>query len=768
MAENNFDFNKNIERAEELKNAFGAINNEVQAFNRALRAAGEDGAEVSAIFAKLKTSADKVGEVQERARVSTQGTAAAVKQVADNQNRAKQLAAQAEDFYQKAQRATGETKDNLLTQARNLSDASSEAKILSELYQQIANEAARLDNSTKFFRTAKDFISSIPGFKAFSKPFEDAEVAARMAVAKTGSTIKGLGAGLKAMGKGLADLLTIPALVAGTLSVSKNTKALSTSLGMSMDSARDLQRSFVGIVESSESSRFTVTKLTEAQIKLTQQLGLAVPFSEDALKNFIQLSEYIGVSEQSAARLVQISEGLGVNSSTFTDNIAESVVQANKALGVNIPLKDTFELIGKASASTLINLQRNPEVLAKAVVQVAALGATFEQVNQSANSLLSFESSIEAELSAELLTGRQLNLERARSLALQGRQGELAAELKNQIGSISDFEKLNVIQREQLSQAFGLNVDQLSEMLLKQEALNANAKAARDLSNDQIKQARDLAKEEGIGFGQALSRIQEERDAAKAFEDAAKSLKDTFSKLFIDLAPKLESIAETIGDLASSPFFRGLTKVGAGAIALASIARTFNIIPQRVFVVNQMGAAGAAGGGMFSTYGAGANSSALSAARGRGLSNAQIRSGFGGRAAMTGLRSQTLAMRGAGVGALATLGGAAMMQSENENVRVAGGALSGAGTGAMIGGMFGLPGMAIGATLGAAIGGLTSYMQKKDREEEKKKQEEANRQSEKYDKMIKLLEDQAKKDTKIFMDANQVGISMALGNPRLN
>ena len=121
--------------------------------------------------------------------------------------------------------------------------------------------------------------------------------------------------------------------------------------------------------------------------------------------------------------------------------------------------------------------------------------------------------------------------------------------------------------------------------------------------------------------------------------------------------------------------------------------------------------------------------------------------------------------KGVGLGAVAGLAGGLMMQSENEGMQIGGAALSGAGTGAMIGSMI-MPGVgtAVGAGLGAAIGGLTAYLNKKDKEEEKSKDTGA----EKYDKMIKLLEEQARKDTKIFMDANQVGISMALGNPRLN
>ena len=55
-----------------------------------------------------------------------------------------------------------------------------------------------------------------------------------------------------------------------------------------------------------------------------------------------------------------------------------------------------------------------------------------EDVASAGKSLLNFEQSIEAELQAELLTGRQLNLERARLAALTGDYVTLTEEIKVQ------------------------------------------------------------------------------------------------------------------------------------------------------------------------------------------------------------------------------------------------------------------------------------------------------------------------------------------------
>lgn len=760
MADDNLNLQQNIERAQELKNTFGAINDAVGSLNAALRVSSNDAANVANIFSQLGSSADRVAQVQEQAQKSAKGTASALKEQADNQNRARTLAAQAAIAYQKATTATGQTRDNLLRQSENLVRAASEAEDLARVYQQIAQEAAKLDSSTKFFSTASSFISSIPGFSAFSAPFKEAEEAARKAVVKTGSTLAGFGAGLKSLGKSLFDLLSIPALIAGTLQLSKSTKELSTNLGVSLATSRNIVREFDSFALRTEDSRITTQKLIEAQNTLTNQLGLSVQFSGETLKNFILLTEYIGVSTESAARLTMLSEGLGKNSREFTDNLAESVTVAGQALGVNIPLKEAFNTIGKLSATTLVNLQRNPQAIAQAVVESKRLGLSFQEIQSTVNKLLNFEESISSELEAELLTGRQLNLERARSAALRGDEVSLARELRSQVGSLAQFEKLSVIQRESLAAAFGLNVEQMSEMLLKQEAIIANEKAARDLTSEQVAEARKLATEKGIGFGEALSQIQEQRDAAKAFEDASKKLLGTFQSLFVTLAPVLEKIAKIAGDLAANPFFKGLTLVGAGTMALYSIAKSLNLIPQRVIVTNLPGGTEGGQGGL---------GGMLSTLPGGGRYAAAMRANRMGKFGM----SRAMGMKGVGIGALAAVAGmgaeALSEQYEegsaaNVGFGVTGGALEGAGVGASIGSFVPGIGTLAGAGIGAAIGGLVAYLQKKDKQEE----EGSKTSNEKYDQMIKLLQAQSQKDTKIFMDSNQVGIGLALGNPRLN
>ena len=77
-----------------------------------------------------------------------------------------------------------------------------------------------------------------------------------------------------------------------------------------------------------------------------------------------------------------------------------------------------------------------------------------DTVSKIADTLLDFQSSIESELKASLLIGRQLNFNRARELALTGDLAGLQQEVVRLVGSEQELNRLNVVQRKALAGSF--------------------------------------------------------------------------------------------------------------------------------------------------------------------------------------------------------------------------------------------------------------------------------------------------------------------------
>ena len=141
-------------------------------------------------------------------------------------------------------------------------------------------------------------------------------------------------------------------------------------------------------------------------------------------------------------------------------------------------MKKILDETSKVSGTIRAQLGGNNEAIAKSVALAKQFGMELSAVAQVGKSLLQFETSINAELQAELFTGRQLNLERARLAALTGDYDTLTKEINANVGDFYEFSQLNVIQQEKLAAAFGMSSDQLSDILLKEADLEAMKKRA--------------------------------------------------------------------------------------------------------------------------------------------------------------------------------------------------------------------------------------------------------------------------------------------------
>lgn len=633
-------------------------------------------------------------------------------------------------LLKRAETATEAQLENIEAQLLALVETSEQLKLSQAVTSAMAQDFADMKKNSRFFKELSNSIKAIPGLgPILSKPLEDAaEVAAE----------RGKLAGFFKFLSSTVKLLSGPALVKGLLTISSQTKDLRTNLGISNTQARSLRKEFTAYAQTTENSRVNTDSLVTAQNQLSSELGLGVTFSGKTLENFIDQTKALGVSVKAASRLALVQESLGDTSGIFADNLALSAKEAGAALGVNISSKEVFEEIGNLSASTLINLRRNPRALGEAVAQAKKLGIQLADVRGIASSLLDFESSIANELEAEVLTGRELNLDRARLAALKGDDLALTKEIASQVGTIAEFENMNVIQREALAKSFGLNIDQMSEMLLKQEAINAVGDRANNLSKEALANASKQSRLQGISLEQALNEEQARADAAENFQNAATNLQNSFREFFVEFEPLLTKISSVMADLAKSPTFRGISLLGAGVVAGASILKKLQVIPQRVFVVNQ----GMGGGGL---------TGALPKGLKGGLSKMGKSKGIYGLAA--GLAFEAAA------GMAEEAGNESLASGLNFGSALA----AGAGTGAMLGSIIPGVGNIAGAVVGGGIGLLTEYLKQRDDKEDKAKEEAKKSQ----DTTNSYLQQLAERTGNIYMDGNQVGIATVQSAYRL-
>jgi hypothetical protein len=135
------------------------------------------------------------------------------------------------------------------------------------------------------------------------------------------------------------------------------------------------------------------------------------------------------------------------------------------------------------------------------------------------------------------LLGKEFNFEVARSAALFGDLETVASEVNKQIGSAADFTEMNVIQQNALAKTFGLQREELADILVQQENLNKTRNAYVSLGEKTIEQLKTSGNiEKGV-----LKRI--EAGTATA-SDYFKVLKDNESIL----EAKGKSLIQILGD----------------------------------------------------------------------------------------------------------------------------------------------------------------------------------------------------------------------------
>jgi hypothetical protein len=301
---------------------------------------------------------------------------------------------------------------------------------------------------------------------------------------------KGLSTAFGGLKKSLTDPVAVLSFfVSKALEANAESVKLGKSLGYGTDRANAFRENLVGIESASANINVTTANLVEAYGELAAETGLAYEFTADQLTTQIKLTKQVGLTADQAAQVQRFAVLNNKTSEETYKSFLKGITAARNQLKVGIDFKATLAEASKVSGQLAAQLGNNPELISRAVVSAKALGMTLEQVAKAGSTLLDFGSSISSELEAELLTGKQINLERARAAALAGDQIVLAEELAKNMGTAAEFTKLNKLQQDSLAKSIGMSSDELAETLRKREEAIASGKSLAQITEEEAAQA---------------------------------------------------------------------------------------------------------------------------------------------------------------------------------------------------------------------------------------------------------------------------------------
>ncbi|NBW58396.1 hypothetical protein EBR43_11610, partial [bacterium] len=256
--------------------------------------------------------------------------------------------------------------------------------------------------------------------------------------------------------------------------------------------------------------------------EISNTFGNAMSTNFQLTKENLQVGAYMMKNMQlTAEEATHYQEALALSGTDMQTNLIslqDEVSLYNDRYNLGLRQNDVAKSIASATATTLANYKRSQESLIKNYTILRKYKITYDDAQHSADALLNIEQSIADEMEARVLTGKNINLNQARYLALQGDTVGAMQLMLHDAGSYEEIEKMLPFQREKLAAAMGMTQDQLLTSLKTQQTLSALTKEQignfESLSLDELKALKTTAGQ--LTEDQKATLLKERTDATAA------------------------------------------------------------------------------------------------------------------------------------------------------------------------------------------------------------------------------------------------------------
>ena len=374
----------------------------------------------------------------------------------------------------------------------------------------------------------------------------------------------------------LAAVGLVKSLVVGVMMIDKLQTGFNKEFGLTDAHADSIKNRMADIANSSGKVSINFLDTTKALMSIGEETGiLATGLRDDVLGGAAELQKLLGLSNKGMTMLAFNAQVTGQSMEEQTKSITKGVHQTEAKLGFQMREKDIIKEVSELTGLIRANLGRNVQAMGEAVSKAKAFGLTLQDLAGISSNLLDFQSSIEAELTAELFIGKELNLEKARLYALTGDYSKLQDEIVKNVGSEYEFLSMNVLAKQKYAAALGMSVDQMSNLVMKEAdlvSLRRDATAAGDQDTLNMLNQRDLSQK----MADIMTKIQ------TTFVDIAGGPIGALASTFSDMLSNTTLLYGILGLIAAvkiGGLISGIVSLGAafgvagvGALTLVSAA----------------------------------------------------------------------------------------------------------------------------------------------------------------------------------------------------
>ena len=391
------------------------------------------------------------------------------------------------------------------------------------------------------------------------------------------STIPIIGGALSGILTGMKSLLDF------ILEIEDRAVKFGRALGYSREESFKIAENFGNLSTSTGNLLITTQNLMEVQTDLSNQLGVTNILSSEMLTTQIELKKIMGLSADEMGSLAQASIISGKGQKETVEGIVGQVAGLKQATGISFSYKQIIGEVSKLSGVLGLQFAKYPQALTKSAIVTKALGMDLAKVDQIAGSLLNFEESIQNQLEAQLITGKNINLSRAQQLALEGDTAGVAIEISKQFGTANEYLEMNRIQQESIAKAVGMTREDLADTLKNQEMLTKlgakdtdNAQKRLQLAVARFSTEKEINEALGEGAYQNLTQLSAQEKIAALIDKVKGAFQDFLTKSGV-----VEWVTGLIQKLTEPKTVKGLIntlKEGVASIADMIQSITYGIL----------------------------------------------------------------------------------------------------------------------------------------------------------------------------------------------
>ena len=353
----------------------------------------------------------------------------------------------------------------------------------------------------------------------------------------------------------------------------------------------------------------TIEMSSEAMKALGNEFGLLSSYTAEMVADIALFSASLGLTEKTSVSVLQTFASMsGKTLKDANEGMIGFAASLSTAAGTN--LNEVMSDIATASESVRSTFRGNTTELIKATVEARRMGMSLAGMATSSESLLDFNTSVNAEMEASVLLGKNINFIEARRAAFNGDLLAQSREILKVVKSAGDFEKMNMMQKKAVAKAAGMSVGEIQKMLQKEEEIayirsskgTPEMKEQLRIQEDMLKASEDESKDIGKRINK---RNEEESNQASMVQ-----LQQQFNKLILEVGKPILDMMTPLANLAKkilppiTEFFKShpgiltaslvvITAISAGLAAATAIAATLTAI-STVFGAAMASAAGAA------------------------------------------------------------------------------------------------------------------------------------------------------------------------------